>query len=231
VSKATLFRCRAVRPKIWNGRYLRVPGETTAFHVRLVEGDWWPVVDWLLGDETGHCPMVDDDDAPALAAAVNAGKAALHAGLGGAFLIDEYGRVLVPAHDGKRASVVVVAECSGPLRFENAFQPGTVFDLYDDQGLESGDPWERPYVGLRHNLSRRDELYFWHEDAQGAQMLYPPSQDAALIASLRQLRPYGPVRFLAGPGGVVITKLPPAWEPCYVGRIDLAGWFPKEKLG
>jgi hypothetical protein len=188
------------------------------------------VVDWAVDDEIGHCVMVDEGDVGALAATVNAGKAALGARPGGSFLIDEYGRVLVPAHDGEHAAVVVVAECSGPLRFHNAFAPDTRFDLYDDQGLECGDEWNRPYLGLRHNLSARGQLYFWREDDTGGQVIYPPAQDDELVAALRDLRPYGAVRFLVGPGGVAITKVPPAWKPCYVGRVDLTTWFAKEPL-
>jgi hypothetical protein len=174
--------------------------------------------------------MLADGDAQVLADAVNAGKKSLGGGSGGAFLIDEYGRVLVPAHDGAHAAVVVAAECSGPLRFHNAFVPGTTFDLYDDRELASGDEWNRPYLGLRHNLNARGELYFWHEDDSGGRTVYPPAQDDKLIAALRALRPYGAARFLVGPGGVVITKVPPNWTPRYVGRVDLDTWFPKEVL-
>lgn len=224
------FRCKPGAPRVWTGRYSRVPGETTAFHVRLVGGQWWPVVDWALGDEVGECAMVDQGDVIALAAAVNAGKAELGAAQGGSFLIDEYGHVLVPAHDADRSTVVLVAHCSGPLRFHNAFAPGTTFDLYDDRGLKCGDEWNRPYLGLRHNLSARGQLYFWHEDDIGGQAVYPPAQDDVLITALRHLRPYGAVRFLVGPGGVVLTKLPPFWRPHYVGRVDLETWFMNEAL-
>lgn len=230
MSRRSGFRCRPLRPRPWPGRYSRVPGETTAFHVRLIGGRWWPIVDWHVDGEIGHCTMADEGDAQVLADAVNAGKRSMGAAPGGAFLIDEHGRVLVPAHDGVRASVVVVGECSGPLRFENAFASGSTFDLYDDRVLVSGDEWDRPYLGLRHNLSARDRLYFWHEDDSGGRTLYPPAQDDQLIAALRAIRPYGAVRFLVGPGGVVITKVPPDWTPRYVGRLDLASWFPKEVL-
>jgi hypothetical protein len=30
--------------------------------------------------------------------------------------------------------------------------------------------------------------------------------------------------------GIVITKVPPHWKPCYVGRVDLNKWFPKEAV-
>ncbi|MDP9280018.1 MAG: hypothetical protein M3P00_11425 [Gemmatimonadota bacterium] len=225
---ARAFRFTADRPRDWAGRYKRVSGYTTTLHVRRVDGHWWPVVEWADGDEVATCTMSDSKDVVSLVDAVNAGKAALGASPGGAFLVNEFGRVLVPASERTRARVFSVGLCSGALCFHNAFEPGTAFDLYDDKGLKPGAPWRRPYVGMPHNLSRSGELYFWHEDGSGACMLHPQEQDAALIDALRSLRPYGAVRFLVGLGGVVITKVPPLWEPRYVGRVDLATWFEQE---
>jgi hypothetical protein len=174
--------------------------------------------------------MVNGASAAALAESVNAGKVAQGSGPGGAFLVDEYGRVLVPSTDGPGSGVYVVGECSGPLQFHNAFDGGAVFDLYDDAGLDVGDPWDRPYVGTQYQLSKYDELYFWDEGVAGAQKLIPPAQDGSLVAQLRRIRPYGAVRFLLAPGGVVITKAPPLWEARYAGRLSLSTWFPKEAL-
>jgi hypothetical protein len=174
--------------------------------------------------------MVEGPQVRALATAVSGVKLAQGAGPGGSFLIDEYGRVLVPASEGSGVSVFVVGECSGPLRFENPFRPGSILDLYDDKGLKLGDPWKRPYVGMQYQLSKHDELYFWATDTAGSTKQTPRAQDATLIASLRSLRPWGAVRYLVCPGGVVITKVPPLWEPRYAGRVDLATWFPKEEV-
>lgn len=230
MSRKGSFRFRAITPRPWIGRYRRVPGDTTVFHVRWLDDRWWPVVDWVRGDELGTCRMTSEGDASRLAEAVNLGKAAQRVAPGGAFLVDEYGRVLVPGGHATDHSVYVVGECSGSLQFENPFDPGTVFDLYDDTGLEIGDAWNRPYVGVQYQLSKYDELYFWEENQGGAQKLTPPAQDGALVEELRGIRPYGAVRFLLGPGGVVVTKVPPLWEPRYAGRLNLATWFAKEAL-
>jgi hypothetical protein len=224
------LRFRKVAPREWGGRYRRVPGDTKVFHVRRIDGEWLPVVEWERAEGTGTCRMVDGPYVEFLAQAVNDGKAAQGAPPGGAFLIDEYGRVLVPARDGAAASVFVVGECTGSLRFHDPFSPGAVIDLYADDGLRVGDPWDRPYLGMRYQLSARNEIYHWNEDEAGAAKVVPPAQDPMMIASLRTVRPYGAVRFLVGPGGIVLTKLPPAWEPTYVGRLDLRTWFPKEQL-
>ena len=224
------LRFHAVTPRPWAGRYRRVPGSTAVFHVRYVDGRWWPVVEWATDEGVGTCRMTDDGDVEALASSVNQGKAAQGAAPGGAFLVDEYGRVLVPASDRMGTSVFVVGECTGPLRFQNPFAPGTVIDLYADEELNPGDLWERPYVGVRYQLSGQNELYFWNEDDSGGRKALPLAQDSRLINELRRIRARGGVRFLVGPGGVVITKHPPLWEPRYVGRLKLATWYAKEDL-
>jgi hypothetical protein len=218
------------RPRPWSGRYARVPGETTAIHVRRLEGEWWPVVDWAVEDEIGHCRMVDEGDVAALAEAVCTGKRSLSGRAGGSFLVNEFGQVLVPASDWETSEVVLVGECTGAFAFHNPFRPGEVIDLADGRALSPGEAWARPYVGIPHNLSAGSEIYFKQVDEFGLDYAKPEQQDARLIAALRKLRPYGPVRFLVGVGGIVITKVPigQAWEPRYVGKIDPARWFSKE---
>lgn len=230
----TRLRVAPVAPRVWPGRYARIPGGATAFHVRLVDGRWWPVVDWVVDDTTAQCPMVASDGAAALADAVNAGKALFGGERGGSFLINERGQVLVPASSANDYSVAIVGECSGPLQFENSMVGCGVLDLADDSGLSVGDVWDRPYVGVPHQLSRRGELYFWKEDATGSGKILPLAQDSELIGALRRLRSHSPVRFVAAYGGFTLTKIPVGnwprqrWEPRYVGRIDFGKWFRKE---
>ena len=109
-----------------------------------------------------------------------------------------------------------------------------MFDLCDDRGCRAGDPWLLPYVGSPYNLSSQDEIYYWYYES-GCKVL-PPEQDEALIGALRSLRPYGAVRFVVTPGGLVLTKVNrwegvgnSTWEPRYVGRLDFQKWFPKEE--
>ena len=221
-------------PQLWAGRYARIPGETTAIHVRLVDGVWWPVVEWAFDGMTAECPMIESAGAAALASIVNAGKAFLSGGPGGSFLINEYGQILVPASSPYDTRVAIVGECTGPIEFMNSAAGSGTFDLANDTALGAGDNWDRPYVGIPHQLSRRSELYFWEEGDGGGEKLLPRVQDSELITSLRQLRGHGPVRLLAAYGGFVLTKVlvgrwpHERWEPRYVGRIDFRQWFAKE---
>ncbi|MCL6650015.1 MAG: hypothetical protein K6U89_16990 [Chloroflexi bacterium] len=108
-----------------------------------------------------------------------------------------------------------------------------VFDLADDRGLDLGHPWPRPYIGVPHHLSKRDEVYFWYQPLK--LKVTPPTQDWRLIERLRSLRPSGAVRFVTMPGGFALTKVPrravgrTEWEAVYVGRLDFTLWFPKEE--
>lgn len=231
MSTSRVFQFAPRRSRAWKGRYRRIPGRTTVNHVRLLEGEWWPVVDWTVDDETAECPMLDSGDVQELVDAVHAGKGALGAPPGGSFLVNEFGQVLVPATEQETTRVVHVGDCDGPFAFHNVFQPGKTFDLADARTLKPGGSWERPYVGIPHNLSHLNEICFRQTDDLGTTVINAPGQDEKLIAALRRIRPYGWVRFIVGIGGIVVTKVQVGaseWEPRYVGRIDPARWFRKE---
>jgi hypothetical protein len=218
-------------PRIWRGRYARIPGERTAFHVRRHDHGWWPFAVWAAGDEIASCPMLVGGPAAALAQAVNRGKRLLGAPIGGSFLINEFGQVLVPSSAGD-GRVALVGEWDGALEFADTLRGG-VFDLAPAKPLVGGDRWDLPYLGVPYHLNLRGEIYFWNQDAHAAAKQLPPVQDHDLIDALRSLRPYGAVRFVVGCGGLVLTKTPAAsrwtiWEARYVGRIDFERWFEKE---
>jgi hypothetical protein len=177
--------------------------------------------------------MTDAAGSTALVAAVHGAKRFLGGKVGGAFIINEYGQVLVPgvAGDGR---VALVGECSGQLRFQYPFEVGAVFDLTDGRALNLGDGWSRPYLGVPHQLSKRSEIYFWNEDDTGGWKMTPPRNNESLVDALRHLRPYGAVRFIVTCGGLVLTKVQvggwrqSTWEPRFVARLDFSTWFPKE---
>jgi hypothetical protein len=218
------------RPKKWTGRYARIPGNTTVFHVRQYGREWQAVVEWRVGNDTATCPMVSGVAARTLASAVCAAKRRV----GGAFHINEFGQVLVPvADDAERCKLV--GEWHGPLRFENAFEPGRTFDLTSAAGLVSGDLWQMPFVGIPHKLCADGGIAF---SRLGGSSLRPPRQDRQLIDALNRIRGSGGCRFLIAAGGIVLTKAEASgrsrtsdeedgWRPVYVGRVDFTRWFPK----
>ncbi len=228
---------QSCKPAEWKGRYSRITGDNTVFHLKYINGRMWPAIFWETEDERGMCAACECDAAGQLAAAVEAAKRKAGGTGGGAFVINEYGQVLVPASDGSGRRYFA-GELSGRLLFENPFDDDDPIDLGDDRNLQPGDPWKLPYVGFRYNLSGRSKIYYFHEGDEGGKSVYPRQQDRSLVQSFRSLRRSGAVRFIVNPFGVVLTKCPvqddwspeEQWQPCYVGRVNLNMWFEKENV-
>lgn len=233
------LRFRRRGPRRWPGYYRRIPGDTTAFHVPSNEGGRvLPFVYWDRAEGRGRCWMVESEAAYALADAVNAAKRELGGSGGGSFLINEHGQVLVPAPGGG-GDVLLAGEIAGDLEFENPFLSGATFSLADDARLCVGDSWDRPYVGMWYNLAKYGQVYRMRMAASAQMKELPARQDSSLVRNLRSIRPYGAVRFIVNPHGIVLTKAPPdgdaetlceeeSWTTAYAGRIDPTRWFAKE---
>lgn len=222
-------------PRQWHGRYARIPGDKSVFHLASIGGRMWPVIYWDTEEGTGTCAACECDAADQLADAVSRAKRKAGGTGGGSFVINEYGQVLVPASDGSGCRYLA-GELRGRLLFENPFDEDEPIDLGDSENLHPGDPWKLPYVGFPFNLNRRSAIYFYDEDVEGGQSVYPRQQDSTLVQSLRGIRRTGAVRFIVNPFGIVLTKCPiqdawspeESWHPFYVGRINLNHWFEKE---
>ncbi len=222
-------------PMPWNGRYGRVMGDSAVFHLRHTDGRLWPVLDWETDAGVATCRAIDCAAAVELVDAVAQVKRHVGGNGGGSFLINEYGKVLVPATDGA-GQRFLAARLNGILLFENPFRPEEPIDLGDDKLLENGDPWKLPYLGIPYHLHRRGSIYFYQHDESGGRSIYPPQQDFELIRAIRNVRPYGPVRILVNPAGLVLTKVPcgsrehseDCWQPVFVGSINPNLWFEEE---
>jgi hypothetical protein len=226
---------RACHPVPWTGRYDRIPGDARVFHLEHVNGELWPVIKWNLDGDWGTCAAVRTDAAAGLAAAVAQAKRRAGGSGGGCFVINEFGRILVPASDG-RGQRFLAGDLQGRLLFENPFSPEEPIDMWDDSRLQCGDPWKLPYVGVPYHLHRNGRVYFYCQDGQKGRAVYPPDQDPELIRAMRSLRPRGPIRFIVNPAGFVLTKCPvddgacseDLWQPIFVGSISRNLWFIKE---
>jgi hypothetical protein len=232
VKSSAFQRCE---PRQWHGRYARIPGDYSVFHLTHVAGRLWPVVYWDTEDGTGTCAACQCDTAEQLADGVSRAKRKAGGSGGGSFVINEYGQVLVPASDGSGRRFLA-GHLQGRLLFENPFKESESIDLGDCRHIQPGGPWKLPYVGFPFNLNRRSMIYYYHEGEEGGQSVYPRQQDIALVQSLRRIRRTGPVRFIVNPWGVVLTKRPvqddwspeESWKPFYVGKINIKMWFEKE---
>src|SRR5271167_4470716 len=94
-------RFTSCRPTVWKGRYARVPGDRSVFHLQWVNGRWWPVVLWHTEEGRATCHAIDCHATRALADSVAQAKREAGGNGAGAFVINEYRQVLVPASDGR----------------------------------------------------------------------------------------------------------------------------------
>ncbi len=215
----------------WSGRYGRIEGGSSAFHVVPHAGHH--VIRAYIKTSEGRvtCEALPCLDIKAMIEAINDVKWRYNDQSGGSFLINEFGQVLV---SNKAKVRVCVGQCTGNLRFLN-LDTHQILDLSDDSKLATGDSWDLPYVGMAYILSQEHQLYFW--DDRKSSKLLPQVQDRELVRKIRSIRRSGAVRFLVNPYGLVATKIPVGefdfdednWEPVYVGRIDYAKWFAKEE--
>ncbi|MGB9863613.1 MAG: hypothetical protein ACPLPQ_07390 [Candidatus Saccharicenans sp.] len=228
----------------WFGRY-----------GRLIGGSYWKValnneilVIWNINSDTKvvlqakHSPEIKK-----LAEAVNDAKKIMGSYGGGTFSINEFGQVIVPSADGN-GKRILVGEIKGPILLKNPFsnnQDNKWIDISDDSGFKCGDPWPFPYLGVVYRLSANDRIYYKEENEDESYAIFAPVMDESLIKKIRMVRPYGAVRFLVNPYGIVLTKKPAKeqkhfgssdifidesdYVPCYIGRINYQKWFKKEE--
>ena len=230
------FAFKVSMTKPWQGRYRRPLGETSTFKLKyIMEHGFWPVVEWDRSEGRSICLACDCNSIEELVKAVNKVKIRMSVEEGGAFVINEFGQVIVPSiwGNGER---FLVGEVEGVLLFEDPYGGG-IIDLSDDAGLQTNDLWEKPYVGVQYNLSRSSNIYYYRYCSEQNRSEYLQKQDDELIKKLRKVRRYGAVRFIVNQHGIVLTKIPEGefcidkdkWIPVYVGRINYNLWFKKEE--
>lgn len=229
------FEFQPTEARRWDGRYTRIPGETTVFHVRHIEGALRVAIDWDIDADRCTCVALGGAAVEVLAEKVVQAKRKMGGHGGGSFQINEFGQVLVPASDGDDRRLLV-GQTRGSLRFDDPRDGGT-FTLGDADGLSSGDPWPLPYIGMYFNVGRRGRVYCKREGEESSEAEYLPRSNPKLVKALRGIRGHVPIRFLVNPERIVLTKrqLPGQmyysdedWEPTFVGKLDLRQWFEKE---
>ncbi|HBF99998.1 MAG TPA: hypothetical protein DDW87_00290 [Firmicutes bacterium] len=216
----------------WEGRYNRIAGDLSVFHV-VRKGRGF-VIQALVKTWEGKViyEAVPNQNVKEMTEAINEVKSRHNGQSGGSFLLNEFGQVLVPTISKQR---FCVGHTTGVMLLRN-LDTQDIIDLSNDTGLETGDPWELPYVGMVYNLNGRSQLYYWNEATQESEK--PPAQDRDLIAKIRSVRRSGSIRLVVNPYGVVSTKVPrgvfdpdeDTWEPVYIGRVDYNKWFAKEDV-
>ncbi|MDZ7262378.1 MAG: hypothetical protein ONB05_09780, partial [candidate division KSB1 bacterium] len=92
-----------------------------------------------------------------MAEAVNDVKRRYAGQKGGSFVINEFGQVISPIAMSRER--YLVGEAHGLLYFEDKKNESGFISLCDDDELDCGDDWERPYIGIKYQLHASDHIY------------------------------------------------------------------------
>lgn len=213
--------------KPWRGRYARIPGKDPAFHVSvggIITAQWTDRGE----DQLLTARLVSSPAGKALAEALNETKDLYSGHPGGSFLINEYGQVICPIW--KSRDRYWVGDIRGVPEFQDLAGAGT-FTLVPPKGLKPGDRWSHPYIGMKFTLFEDNRIRFKHEVDHGVRWIEMTSHDQDLVDCLREVRPFGVVRFIVNLHGAAFTKVQDddgTWIPVFVGHINRDRWYPRE---
>ncbi|MSO38450.1 MAG: hypothetical protein EXQ69_09425 [Acidimicrobiia bacterium] len=174
----------------------------------------------------GERAILTTDKHEELVNMVNAVKTEVQASLGGAFYINEYFDVVVPAGDGQ-----YFAGCYNQiLRFE---LDGLLVSPKASPDLQPGDPWAGPHVGIRYTLSASGTDIFYKYKTGNREIRHDLSQhvgiDPAEKLASRLTRIKGPKG-----GRIYINECGEFFAPVedadgrflYLGTLGEDAWFP-----
>jgi hypothetical protein len=195
-----------------DAKYSVVHGTSGAHEVRLV----YRVSNrekWMLTTDK-HEPLVR---------MVNDVKNAMRSTPGGAFYINEFHDVLVPADDG---GVYYAGSYSGTLEFRDG--PLVVSPKAPD-GLKPGDAWPGPHVGIRYTLmaGAQDIRYELREGKRSLDVHL--SDEVGPSAALALAKRLGSVKGASG-GRMYINERMEFFAPVddaylYLGNLEDDRWF------
>ena len=203
------------------------------YTVKSHEGKY--VVGLTYQSDNGERWFPFSEEHAALAQMVNTVKNETAGNPGGAFYINEYKQVIVPASDGS-GKYYLAGEYTIPLEFE--FEGNTISGNavnHSGECLSPGEVWEGPHAGIPYVLSgaKRDVMY--EEEVRpnvtrkhGLSQYIGKDQAFAVVRPLLANKPGG--------GRIYVNEYCQVFGPCdgtnglqyiYLGAINLAQWFPK----
>lgn len=203
-------------------RYARIPGESSTF---LAKADGRVAIRWYRSEvEILECIAAPDPAIDAMGRAINALKLDVAGKRGGAFQINEFGQVLVPAS----ASAVRywVGTLEGVPIFTEPHPERRIFHLDGENGAAPGDPWTLPFLGMPYVMPADMRYFFWRNTEEGKLKIRPPVYDEGLVRAFRESRGVSG-RFIVNPNGLVLTKRNSDGHAVFVYKLDLKKWYPK----
>jgi hypothetical protein len=222
------------RPALFDGYFGKETKHPYCFRVRPHNtAKFWASADWTVAKKEldipfVHAPEQPHDTAPRdLSVAVSEVVKLNGARMDGAFIITEFGNVLVPTRDASQ--VFHVGDWKGTIWLQDAHHPGgEPIELYSSIGLRTGDTWKHPYVGASYNTIVAGNKILLTSYRAKATTSVPGYFEEAVLPLLRQVHWDLKMQFLVTFDGLLLTRaaLSPGVPepPVYCGRIDLERW-------
>ena len=222
------------RPALFDGYFGKETGHPFCFRVRPHNAaKFWPAADWTVAKKQLDIPFMrapeqPHDTAPRdLAVAVSEIVKLNGARMDGAFIINEFGNVLVPTRDASQ--VFHVGDWRGTIWLQDALHPaGEPIELYGSEGLRTGDTWKHPYIGASYNtMVVGNRVLLVSRNAKSTTVV-PGYFEEAVLPLLRQVHWDLKMQFLVTFGGLLLTRaaLSPGVPepPVFCGTLDLERW-------
>jgi hypothetical protein len=224
------------QPALFDGYYGREPGHPYSFRVRpLNTKKFWPSADLAVANKYLEIPFVQAPEQPydvaprdLTMAVTDVMKRHTPALFDGAFLITEFGNVLVPSRDSSQ--IFHVGDWKGPIFLEDAYSPAAdPIELYGVEGLRTGDTWKRPYIGSSYTTSVvGTKVVLTARKGKGTLGVRGYFEEEVLPL-LRRLHWDLKMQFLVTYGGLLLTKVALSAKgdpepPVFCGILDLDRW-------
>jgi hypothetical protein len=223
------------RPALFDGYHGKETGHPYSFRVRPRNTTkFWPSADWVIANKHLEIPFVLAPGQPYdtalrdLTVAVTEVVKLPGARFDGAFLITEFGNVLVPSRDSSQ--IFHVGDWKGTIWLEDAYHPdGEPIELYGVEGLRTGDTWKRPYIGSSYNTSvAGNKVLLTVRNGRGT-LGVPGYFEDEVLPLLRRVHWDSKIQFLVTHGGLLLTRVALSARgepepPVYCGTVDLDRW-------
>lgn len=135
----------STQPRRYRGNAPKSVRKAAKYRVKHDAGEWAVQLQYVL--DKREYALLTTRDHPGLVEMVNRAKESVNDGPGGAFYINEYGRVIVPSTDGDYYEAGTYDEI---LEFDF---DGEVVSSRPTDGLEPGDEWPGPHAGIPYVLT------------------------------------------------------------------------------
>jgi hypothetical protein len=223
------------RPALFDGYFGKESGHPYCFRARPHNtAKFWASADWTVANKQLEIPFVRAPEQPYdtaprdLTVAVSEIVKLNGARIDGAFLITEFGNVLVPSRDSSQ--VYHVGDWKGTVWLEDAYHPAAEpIELYGAEGLRTGDTWKRPYIGASYNTTvAGNKVLLTARNGKGT-LGVPGYFEEGVLPLLKRVHWDLKMQFLVTFGGLLLTRaslsargLPE--PPVYCGTLDLERW-------